>query len=285
MTLWVETSGENPALARAEVEAVAAILGGGKSDTPPRCLMPKGFLPVSLATGQEKTLAARLALSYRCLVECPGDVEDWLEAQGAAGASASFRWLPDGGGAEEERTRWVAAYRRGGGSLNLRHPTRQFWIAHDPERRPTLLEEIATIDRRAFSERRMMHLPFRRPVTLPPRLARAAVNLAQVRPDDLVVDPFLGTGALLLESGLVGARIAGADRDADMVRGALRNLAHFGLTAEGLTVSDSAEAARSLVPNEAVDALVTDPPYGRASSTGGEAPESVLRRTLHAWSP
>jgi tRNA (guanine10-N2)-dimethyltransferase len=99
-----------------------------------------------------------------------------------------------------------------------------------------------------------------------------------------VVDPFLGTGALLAEAGILGARVSGVDRDPEMVRGALRNFEHLGLTADRLVVGDAAEA---FVPNggRKWDALISDVPYGRASTTKGEAPSHLLQRVLVEWAP
>jgi tRNA (guanine10-N2)-dimethyltransferase len=125
----------------------------------------------------------------------------------------------------------------------------------------------------------MPRLPFQRPVSLAPRLARVAANLARVRPGDRVVDPFVGTGALLLEAALLGARVSGVDRDPQMVKGAIRNLAHFGLEAEELVVADAAEALDRL-DRSPFDAVLTDPPYGRASASHGEAPADLVARVL-----
>jgi tRNA (guanine10-N2)-dimethyltransferase len=115
--------------------------------------------------------------------------------------------------------------------------------------------------------------PFSSPVSLEPRLARALVNLARVRAGDLVLDPFCGTGGVLLEAAELGARILGSDLDHDMVAGTRSNLAHFG------HVGDVAEAdiadVPDLVAGRSVDAVVSDLPYGRSASTGRE-PMSVL---------
>ena len=46
--------------------------------------------------------------------------------------------------------------------------------------------------------------PFFRPVSLEPRLARAAVNIAAGVDEGYVVDPMCGTGGILIESALTG---------------------------------------------------------------------------------
>lgn len=174
----------------------------------------------------------------------------------------------------------VRAWRDGGGRVDLGHPEVRLFLAEAPEG-PIVAEEVHPVDRSAFSARRMPRLPFRRPVSLPPKLGRVAVNLAAVRPGDRVADPFLGTGALALEAGILGARVTGVDQDESMVKGALQNFAHLGLQFEGLRVGDAEREASNV--EGPFDALVTDPPYGRSSGSGGEAPTTLVARVLPAW--
>jgi len=120
-------------------------------------------------------------------------------------------------------------------------------------------------------------------VSLPPRLARAAVNLARVAPGERVLDPFLGTGALLAEAGLLGGRLYGIDRDPAMVRGALQNFAHLGVAAEELLVGD-ARAVDFSHPSARFSAIVTDAPYGRSASTGGMLAAVLVEEVMGRWS-
>src|SRR3990170_4415126 len=77
-----------------------------------------------------------------------------------------------------------------------------------------LCRRLAAIDRHAFEQ----------PISLPPRFARALVNLSRVPDGGVLLDPFCGTGGILLEAGLVGARLVGGDVRADMVEGCRRTL-------------------------------------------------------------
>jgi putative methyltransferase (TIGR01177 family) len=234
-----------------------------------------------------RALAGRLALARRCRVLVPYS-EDLIASsrrEGNRGGSAAFRRIgaPSGGEADHEVLECGRAFKLGGGSIDLEHPSRRFWIARGTDDRDYLLEEVATIDRAAPAQRRMPLLPFRRPVSLPPRLARVAVNLARVTPKDRVLDPFLGTGALLAEAGLLGGRLYGIDRDPAMVRGALQNFAYLGVAAEELVVGDAREvdfADRGCQ----FSAIVTDSPYGRSSSTGGTAASDLIAEVTHRWS-
>lgn len=281
----VEISGENPALAVAEVAGAVEALGGTvppDADERPR----PGLVGVELRDDpQAVALARRLALAHRVLRPWPlGDESAVLArftAEGASGAAAAIRPAGAPRGSAGHLGRFGRAYRDGGGRIDLERPARRFFVGEGAPNGWRVGEEIAAIDRRAFDARRMPRLPFRRPVSLPPRLGRALVNLARVRAGDRVIDPFLGTGALLIEAALIGARVSGVDRDATMVRGAMRNFAHLGLRLERAEVAD-AQFAAGAEPSS-VDAVVTDPPYGRSSGSGGEEIDRLLTRVLPAW--
>ncbi len=98
-----------------------------------------------------------------------------------------------------------------------------------------------------------------------------------------MVDPFVGTGALLAEAALIGARVTGVDVDAEMIRGAAQNFEHLGVQAEAWIAGDAAEVASVGSIGLPFDALVTDVPYGRSSGTQGEPVGSLLRRVLPLW--
>ena len=288
MRLRVELSGENRALAVAELDSVLEAMAGRRAKEDPAG--PSGPVTEVELPGptEARDLVRRMALLRRgSLLWEPIGLEALVPALEASARSTagsfSLTWSgEEPPGPESVRAALVEALRRGGGELDLRRPRRRLELIGRTRESLRLAEALPREDAAGFERRRMPRLPFQRPVSLPPKLARAAVNLAGIGPGSRVADPFLGTGALLLEAGLLGARLFGADRDATMVRGAIRNLAAFGLHAERLVVAD-AEAAPAARPWPEVDAIVTDPPYGRASSSGGESPEALLHRTLPAW--
>ncbi len=282
--VYVEVSGESVALAAAEVAAAAEALGGRRASDGAG---PSGTVAVDLPDeASAAALAGRLALARRCLVRraSGSEIEPWLRRAATDVGSASVRRIgrPSSGTHDPAVLRAGRAFAAAGGRVELDAPDRRFWIHSSGEGAEELFEEVAAVDRRAAAARRMPTLPFQRPVSLPPRLARAAANLARVRPGDRVIDPFVGTGALLAEAGLLGARIFGIDRDPEMVRGALRNLAHLGVGAQELLVGDAGTVEFSGEAND-FDAVLTDPPYGRASSTGGEGSGAVVARVLPRW--
>ena len=287
MRVWAELSGENPALAVAEVEAATLARQGTALGAPER-IDPERFVALDVPGAPSvPALASVLALTRRLLRPLGegsrAEVAALAATEGRIGDRASFRVLDHG--TEGEPVRWAAelgaAYVAGGGSIDLDRPTRRYGIVRSGKDSAYLLRELAEVDRAPFARRAMPRLPFRRPVSLAPRLARAATNLAGVRPKSVVADPFAGTGALLMEAGLMGGEIHGADIDPTMVRGALANLASVGVVPASLTVGDSGAISEE-VP-EVLDAVVTDPPYGRASTSRGEPPADLVARVLPPW--
>jgi tRNA (guanine10-N2)-dimethyltransferase len=114
---------------------------------------------------------------------------------------------------------------------------------------------------RDYGDRKPTDRPFFQPGSMDPLLARAACNLARVEAGDRVLDPMCGTGGVLIEAGLLGARPVGTDAQRKMVRGSRENLAAF---CEDFDVA-RADATRLPLCDDSVDAAVFDAPYGRQS--------------------
>jgi tRNA (guanine10-N2)-dimethyltransferase len=122
--------------------------------------------------------------------------------------------------------------------------------------------KLTQITTKTFSERRPRKKPFFHPSAMPSKMARCMVNLAHGKTEDLMLDPFCGTGTSLIEASFIGCRAVGVDAQKRMIMGCRRNLTYFNISAEGLLLAD----ARHL-PIFKVDLIVTDPPYGRSAST------------------
>ncbi|MFB6250635.1 MAG: THUMP domain-containing protein [Halobellus sp.] len=122
----------------------------------------------------------------------------------------------------------------------------------------------------SFGSRAPTDRPFFQPGSMAPMDARAYVNLAAgpALPDATVLDPMCGTGGLLVEAGLVGARAVGSDAQAKMATGAAENLGHY-LDADGDWGVVRGDATDLPVAAEAIDAVVFDAPYGRQSKIAG----------------
>ncbi|MFB6207368.1 MAG: methyltransferase domain-containing protein [Haloglomus sp.] len=115
---------------------------------------------------------------------------------------------------------------------------------------------------RDYGDRRPTDRPFFQPGSMAPLDARALVNLAGAGPDATILDPMCGTGGTLIEAGLAGARVVGADAQRKMVRGARENCRAY-LDADYRLLRGDATALP--LRNDAVDGVVFDAPYGRQS--------------------
>ncbi len=65
------------------------------------------------------------------------------------------------------------------------------------------------------------------PSAIYPKLACALVNLSRVREGEIFLDPFCGTGSLLIESSRMGIQTIGSDLTRWIARGALLNYEGF----------------------------------------------------------
>jgi tRNA (guanine10-N2)-dimethyltransferase len=119
--------------------------------------------------------------------------------------------------------------------------------------------------------------PFFQPGSMDPSLARAVLNLADVAAGDRVLDPMCGTGGLLLEAGLLGARPIGLDAQSKMVRGTRENL-RTALGGSPLVARGDGTALP--LPDDAVDAVVFDAPYGRQSKIATHDLETLVGGAL-----
>jgi tRNA (guanine10-N2)-dimethyltransferase len=137
--------------------------------------------------------------------------------------------------------------------------------------------KTAEIIPKPFLERGPRRKPFFHPTAMPAKLSRAMVNLAQSKRGDLLLDPFCGTGGMLIEAGMIGCRVVGFDAKPHMLRGGLQNLKHFGTELEGLAIADA-----RYPPVTRVDCIATDPPYGRSASTLGTKTRLIVEDFLSA---
>ncbi len=123
---------------------------------------------------------------------------------------------------------------------------------------------IQNLNRSEILRRTPHRRPYFHPSSLSPILSRAISNICGVKSGKTVLDPFCGTGGLLIEAGLLGAELHGSDIESEMIGGCMQNLSHYGLKAS-LETTDATE----LNDSERFDIVITDPPYGRASTTMG----------------
>jgi 23S rRNA G2445 N2-methylase RlmL len=149
---------------------------------------------------------------------------------------------------------------------------------------PTLLR-VELVPR--FDDQRFAYRRGDVPAASHPTIAAALVRVAGVRADDLVWDPFVGSGVELCERALAGdyRALIGSDRDAAALEVARSNLAAAGAVRVELHRLD----ARDRPPFKARPTLIiTNPPLGRRvhrSSDLGELLDRFLDRAAEILAP
>jgi len=138
---------------------------------------------------------------------------------------------------------------------------------------------VHSADRKQFRGRRPHLRPFFLPGVITPKIARVLANLSEIKEGrGVLLDPFCGTGGILIEAGLIGSAttLIGIDVQEKVARGAETNLRFYGLDAN-LVVGDASKMA---LRDDSVDAIVTDLPYGRSSLVSGVGYFTAESRSL-----
>ncbi len=137
-------------------------------------------------------------------------------------------------------------------------------------------ERIFKIEKKHFYDLKPHKRPFFYPGSMSPKLARCMVNLTGIKKGDVLLDPFCGTGGILLEAGIMGVKVVGVDIDYKMVEGTIKNLNYCGINDYTVFRQD----ARNINLPYQVNAIATDPPYGISASTGGEVSQNLYTQAL-----
>jgi len=233
---------------------------------------PEGGLLIAETSADPAAIEARVAFSRRVGVLVPeGRLEDEHVSLLRSG-TYRVRVFGEGDGGKDEEAIIDSIAERVEGRVSLEAPDREV-SAYVGERGRTYLAITTPCSmRQGWATRRPRSRAFFHPSAIFPKLSRALVNLSGVQPGEAFLDPFCGTGSLLIEASIVGAEPIGIDLARKMVRGARRNSIKYGQPWLGLVRADS----RSL-PIRQVGAVATDIPYGRASSAGGVKSSEILR--------
>tara|TARA_B100000029_G_scaffold505404_1_gene586038 strand:- start:71 stop:1066 length:996 start_codon:yes stop_codon:yes gene_type:complete len=121
------------------------------------------------------------------------------------------------------------------------------------------------------------HRPYFSPISIHPRIARAMVNLSNCDETGPLIDPFCGTGGILIEAADMGMEVIGIDLKEKMVEYSKGNLRHYGF--EGKLINSDFEE----INKQKFSSIVCDPPYGIASTSGGETIENLMKRSLDVF--
>jgi tRNA (guanine10-N2)-dimethyltransferase len=253
MKLIFELSGENPTLPFAEIGCIGTVLDQR--------------LQVAVAECPDPRAARRLAMTQGVL-EYLGECEPSIPAfrnllrDLAIETQSSFagRAKKVHGGfhvhnpcSQQEFERLIGAMING--PVSLDSPANEF-RAILSEDRCYFGRVLFTIERRGFDARNPGKRDFFHPGVMMPRMARTLVNLAHAREGDRMLDPFCGTGGILIEAELLGIAAIGSDFDPTMVLGSRQNSPD-----SFLMLADATEIP---VRDGTFDAIVTDLPYGQS---------------------
>jgi len=145
--------------------------------------------------------------------------------------------------------------------VDLRDPYYKFKIIKIQDTN-NLAMEIAN-GRSIITKRNPFFRPFAPPATMDSVTSRLLVNLSRVNIGDIFLDPFAGTGSLLIESYFIGAIPIGIEIHPKYVFGAIFNAQSVGAEINVMI----GDATKIPLPDNYVDAIATDPPYGRSAST------------------
>src|SRR5213594_2355275 len=278
MRIAFELSGEHPTLPRAD--ALAAL------EAEQVVIRSVSFAPDMLivdAVRPPRRALERVSLSrYVDRVLAIGPLPSVLRAAGRVSlASEGFRVRAHGAFSPEEKRdleRRVGDVMDRKGRVNLEHPDREFRLLRYGG---AFLfgEALFEVERSAMEARKVARRPFSMPISLHPKFARALVNLSRCPRGGRILDPFCGTGGIAIEGARLGMEVVASDVQPKMVEGTAAVLAHYGLRAETF-VSDVGDVPRRV---HGIDAIATDPPYGRAASTRGESIESLYPRAFSVF--
>ncbi len=160
-------------------------------------------------------------------------------------------------------------------SVDLKHPDIVVKMLMS-DRVHLFIEEYRT-ETDLFEKRKVGERPFFSPISLHPKYARALINLTGVKRGGTVLDPFCGTGGIAIEAAEMGMKAIVSDFDPQMVAGTEENMDFYGLRLHGTGVMDIGEISQHWSD---IDAVATDPPYGRSTKTGGEDIDRIYARSF-----
>ena len=267
MRLICELSGEHPDLPFAELELI-----GRETARNPQ---------VAVIETDSPSLAGRLSLTRYVLAylgECEADLPSFtsllreLELTPSSPFSARVRIVAGSSMtlAVPELEKIMGSAIRG--RVRLVDPAVEFRAVFSADRCYIGLVLYRT-EPREFSQRRPGSRLFFHPGVMMPRMARALVNISLVREGEPLLDPFCGTGGIVLEAALAGARGIGCDIDRVMAAGSRKNV----------PAGDFLVADTSTLPfgDSCIPAVVTDLPYGQSVSVGASSLEALYHDALH----
>lgn len=161
------------------------------------------------------------------------------------------------------------------GNVNLNNPKLRFWVIRDLNGTFYFGKEAAKAKERTrfYSKYNLNQREYLGPTSTDNELAFLMVNEGLVQAGSLVLDPFVGTGSILVAASHFGALCYGSDIDMRVLKGlsvgrsrkhtpadVFTNFANYGFALPEILRADSSKPPWKQCP--AFDAIVCDPPYG-----------------------
>jgi putative methyltransferase (TIGR01177 family) len=264
-------SRESTGIPEAEARALVSDL-----DPTAKFESPEGGLLIAETSADPAAIEARVAFSRRVGLLVPDGHLDDDHVSLLRRGTYRVRVFGEGDGGEGEEAIISSIAEKVEGTVSLDTPDREVSAYVSEKGGKTYLAiTMPRSMRQGWATRRPRSRAFFHPSAIFPKLSRALVNLSGVQPGEAFLDPFCGTGSLLIEASIIGSEPLGIDLARKMVRGARRNSIKYGQPWLGLIRADS----RSL-PIREVGAVATDIPYGRASSAGGLKSSEILKSLI-----
>ena len=255
-------SGEHPDLPLEEIKALHEAYG-----VKFKIVSREGQL-VLAESGLEKTLPQRLAFTHEYypvleITDAMNLERVLLEMKVKKPESLCVRCMGFPVNTKQERVAGDVLHTRWNARVNFVKPNLWVYLINVSGHIAVCVERFETDD---FNKRDPNLRPFFHPLALFPKLSRLFLNLARLKEGDLALDPFCGTGSILIEAALLGLRPIGSDLDRKMLWGSKKNLDSYGLKAS-VVMTDATDIELKTADRRPVivDGIATDPPYGRSS--------------------
>ncbi len=285
----VSLRGWHPALAQAELSALFP--NEVKPLSSPRLAQikcPENALEFTISAGIESVFKNGVNIEWSDEEALLSQVRQYLELfpQGKA-TCAVHAWKHDRGINGCSRTdiagKVGGILSRLGATIDLENPESTFGLLLDGHSQTVTFGWLLNHGPKGDSsiERRASQRPFFKPVSLEPRLARLAVNLAcGPLTNGVCLDPMTGTGGFTIEAIVSGRNAIGMDLDEEMIQGAKMNLEWAGSELNPFVLGDATNIKATLPDGiDTFSGVVLDPPYGR-NSQGSMNHNDLLQNTL-----
>ena len=222
-------------------------------------------------------------------------ITEMIEQSGKSGSLGVFPWRQEGRIAGLSSSKLAGSIggiaSKSGFSIDLKNPNHKLGLVLDGVSNLVICgwmvgfgDESDRVTSRKATER-----PFFKPISLDPRLARLAVNLASGPISaGVVLDPMTGTGGFAIEAAIMGRDIIALDLNQEMVDGTETNI-EWSLKNDNSinrsmikVIQGDATKLKTAIDSKwhgEITGLVFDPPYGR-NSHGSLSHENLIKNTL-----